>query len=498
VATVGAVETFDRRALLERAAGVAVAASALGALPDLGWAAPPSGPALRELERALAGDVVTPSESAFASARLLFNSRFDGVRPRAVAFCESAADVQKAVRWARKHGVRIAARAGGHSYGGYSLGPGLVVDVSRIRRISVNAKTRTATIGAGSRLLDVYAQLWRHGLTIPGGSCASVGIAGLALGGGVGFSSRKLGLTCDSVRGLRIVTADGSVRDASAREHADLFWACRGGGGGNFGIVTSFVFRLHPVSNVSTFAIDWPWEDALEAVAAWQRFAPRAPDALFSVLSLSDSDRPRVGSSGQFFGSEAQLRALIAPLANAGRPTRVTVRTRTFMDATLMWAGCSDVECRTGRATFAAKSDYANRPLTRAGIQTLLRRIEAHAANPALGRGSVLLDSYGGAINRVPKAATAFVHRDALFSMQYLSYWEAGQAAAPNLTWLRGFHGALRGHVSGFAYQNYIDPELATWKHAYYGSNLRRLVAVKRKYDRANVFRFRQSIPPRL
>jgi FAD/FMN-containing dehydrogenase len=492
------METLDRGELLERAAGVVLASSSLGALSELAWAAPPSGRALRELDRALTGDLVVPSESAYATARLLFNRRFDGIRPRAIAFCANTTDVQKAVRWARKHGVRIAARSGGHSYGGYSTISGLVIDVSRMHGIAANAASRTATIGAGARLIDVYTALWRHRLTIPGGSCPTVGIAGLALGGGIGFSSRKLGLTCDSMRGLRIVTADGQALNASARRNGDLFWACRGGGGGNFGIATSFSFRLHPVGNVATFAIDWPWADALEAVAAWQRFAPRAPDGLFSVLSLSDSDRPRVGSAGQFFGSEADLRTLIAPLANAGRPTRVTVRTRSFMDATLMWAGCSDAECRSERATFAAKSDYANRPLSREGIQTLLRRIEAHAANTALGRGSVLLDSYGGAINRVPRGATAFVHRDALFSMQYLAYWDPGQAPAPNLAWLRASYAAMRRHVSGFAYQNYIDPELKTWKHAYYGSNLPRLVSVKRKYDRANVFRFRQSIPPRL
>ena len=241
------MERLDRRELLERTAGAAVAASAMGAIADLAWAAPPSGRALRELERALAGDVVTPTESAYASARLLFNRRFDGVRPRAVAFCANATDVQKAVRWARRYGVRIAARAGGHSYGGYSVGSGLVVDVSRMSRISVDARARTATVGAGARLIDVYRELWKHGLTIPGGSCPSVGIAGLALGGGVGFSSRKLGLTCDNVRGLRIVTADGRARNAGARQHADLFWACRGGGGGNFGIVTRFLFRTHRV-----------------------------------------------------------------------------------------------------------------------------------------------------------------------------------------------------------------------------------------------------------
>jgi FAD/FMN-containing dehydrogenase len=495
------METLDRRRLLERAAGLALTGSALGSVADLSWAAPPSGAALRELERELAGDVVTPSESAYRSARLLFNTRFDAIRPRAVAFCENAEDVQKAVRWARRHDVRIAARAGGHSYGGYSATSGLVIDVSRMKRISVNPRTRTATVGAGARLIDVYRQLWNHGVTIPGGSCASVGIAGLTLGGGVGFTSRAFGLTSDNVRALRIVTADGKALNCNAREHADLLWACRGGGGGNFGIVSSFTFRVHPVSTVATFAIDWPWRDALAAVNAWQRFAPHAPDRLFSVCSLAaphTATGPHVGSVGQFLGSEAELRALLAPLANAGAPTRVTVRTRSFMDATSMWAGCSDVECRTERATFKAKSDYANRLLSRAGIETMISRIEAHQSGSGLGRGSILLDSYGGAINRVPKAATAFVHRDALFSMQYLAYWNPGQTAGPSVEWIRGFHRAMRRYVSGFAYQNYIDPDLADWKHAYYGSNLRRLVGVKRKYDPGNLFRFAQSIPRRL
>lgn len=482
------MQTLDRRELLERAAGFALAASALG-LPDLAWAAPPSGRALRELERALDGDVVTPNESAYGSARLLYSTAFDGVRPLAVAFCENAADVQRAVRWARKHDVRIAARAGGHSYGGYSTTSGLVIDVSRINRISVIEETRTATIGAGARLGAVYAELWKHGLTLPAGSCPSVGVAGLALGGGIGFTSRKLGLTCDNVRALRIVTAAGAAVACSTREHADLLWACRGGGGGNFGIVTSFSFRTHPVSNVTTYVIDWEWQDAREVIVAWQRFAPTAPDELFSVLSLSMGASPRIASAGQFFGTEAELRSLLLPLANAGRPTRITIRTRSFIDATRLWGGASAT-----RATFKAKSDYAKRPFSGNGIETILRWLERP---PGSRRGILLLDAYGGAINRVPPAATAFVHRDALFSLQYLVYWEPRQPAAPSLAWIRGFHRAMRPHVSGFAYQNYIDPDLADWKRAYYGSNYERLVSVKRKYDPANVFRFRQSIPTR-
>src|SRR5207247_7511275 len=166
------------------------------------------------------------------------------------------------------------ARGGGHSYGGYSTTPGVVIDVSRIAGVQVVPTGRTATVGAGARLIDVYDALWRHGLTIPAGSCATVGIAGLTLGGGVGFSARQLGLTCDRLHSAQVVLASGTAVRCSAAEHRDLFWALRGGGGGNFGIVTHFTFRPAPVDKVATFSIEWPWAQAEQAVAAWQKFAP--------------------------------------------------------------------------------------------------------------------------------------------------------------------------------------------------------------------------------
>jgi FAD/FMN-containing dehydrogenase len=486
------VEGIDRRTLLERAGQLALAGALLRAGPlATAAAAPPTG-RLRELAREVSGDVVVPAaRGAYDRARVLYNTRFDAIKPQAVVFAESLEDVERTVRWARRYGVRLAARSGRHSYGGYSTTSGVVLDVSRLGRIRVDPAARTATVGAGARLIDVYATLWQHGLTLPAGSCPTVGIAGLAQGGGVGFLSRKLGLTCDNLLALTLVSAAAKPLVCDASHHPDLYWACRGGGGGNFGVATSFRFRVHPVGRVATYRVDWAPSDARAALAAWQDWAPHAPDDLFSVFSLSPT---RASSSGQLVGSGARLRSLLAPLAAAGTPTRVAVTERSYMDATLMWAGCAHglEDCRgLERATFKAKSDYAFEPLSPEGIDTLVRAVAG--APPG---GSVLLDSYGGAIRRVPRAATAFAHRQALFSFQWLAYWGAASSGASSLAWIRRAHAAMRPYVSGFAYVNYIDPELKTWQHAYYGASYPRLQRVKKAYDPGSFFRFPQAIRP--
>jgi FAD/FMN-containing dehydrogenase len=497
------VDRYDRREFLTRAGGLTIAAGTVGARPALAaWSGSDALP-LRQLARTLDGTVVARGDAAYAEARLLVSTRFDAVHPKAVVFCETVADVERSVRWARKHNVHVVARGGGHSYGGYSTTPGVVIDVSRIAGVHVDPTGRTATVGAGARLIDVYDALWQHGLTIPAGSCPTVGIAGLTLGGGVGFSARKLGLTCDRLRSARVVLASGRAVRCSAAQHRDLFWALRGAGGGNFGIVTHFTFRPAPVDKVAIFSIEWPWTQAERAVAAWQKFAPHAPDALFSICNLSASGRggtTHVVAFGQFFGSERELRSLIAPLANTGTPTRISTETRSYMSAVMKWAGCHQTvdACHLeprgtlGRETFKAASDYFSRPLPPAGIAALLRSVELRQQDGR--RGSLLLDSYGGAINRVPKAATAFVHRDVLFSCQYVASWQAGERAAPNIEWVRRTRARMRRYASGFAYQNYIDPNLEHWQHAYYGSNLPRLKVVKRRYDPQNFFHFPQGI----
>jgi FAD/FMN-containing dehydrogenase len=326
-----------------------------------------------------------------------------------------------------------------------------------------------------------------------------VGIAGLTLGGGHGYSARKLGLTCDSLREVRIVTADGRALAANAKQHSDLFWACRGGGGGNFGIATSFIFRTHPVGNVATYRCSWSWAQAKQAIRGWQSWAPHAPPELMCVIDLlSGSTSPTVTSGGQFFGSEARLKTLLSQLfALTGQPAGLTIRTRSFMDAQRYWADCRDAaDCKASvHATFSAKSDYAKKPLAGPAVDVLVAAMESHQADSRLGGAAILLDAHGGVVNRVPRSATAFVHRDALFSIQYIASWGSSTVAQANLGWIQKLYADMRPYVSGFAYQNYIDPELATWKHAYYGTNLPRLARVKRKYDPKNVFRFAQSVP---
>jgi FAD/FMN-containing dehydrogenase len=411
--------------------------------------------------------------------------------------------VQALVRWAVRNGVRLAIRSGGHSYAGFStIQNGVMVDLRRLHGVKLGGGG-IATIGPGAQLIDVYSHLAAHGATIPGGSCPSVGIGGHALGGGMGLAGRKLGLACDRIRAARIVTADGRALHVGPHSHPDLYWALRGGGGGSFGIVTQLELAVQHVSHASWFTCSWPWSAAADVLAAWQRMAPHAPAALTSILSLTTAaGEPRVTALGQFFGSESRLRQVIAPLtAVAG--ASLTTGTSDYLDLQRRWAGClhgSLAACHTvgaspggtmPRARFAAKSDYVAKPLGAAARARLVQLVEQRQGSS----GALLFDAYGGAINKVAPGATAFVHRHQLFCVQELAYYGAGGQRSA-LSWLRSVHRALRPHASGQAYQNYTDPDLTSWRKAYYGSNYARLTHVKAKYDPDNHFRFAQSIRP--
>jgi FAD/FMN-containing dehydrogenase len=465
--------------------------------------------------KSLQGMLVRPDSPQYASARQLFNPRFDSILPEAIAYCASLADVQSCLIFARQFGLPLALRAGGHSYGGYSTTTSLVLDVTRMNTVTVDANNGTATVGAGARLIDVYEALAPYGLVLPAGSCPTVGIAGLTLGGGVGVLGRKFGLTCDNLLAAQIVLADGRVLICDASHNPDLFWALRGGGGGNFGVVTSFTFQVHQVATLSLFTLNWLWSSAVDVVSAWQAWALLMPDELWSnCLLLATSDKssgPVVRVNGVYVGDVTTLNSLLQQLTSQidAVPTSRYVSDASLLDTMLYEAGCYGQtvdEChlpnqtpqgQIQRETFSAKSDYFANALPRSGIDALVSAITVRQGSSTLGAGGVGLDAWGGAINRVAKDATAFAHRDALFSAQYTADWNVGDpdsVITASHSWLTNMWQEMRQYASGATYQNYIDPDLTDWQHAYYGTNLLRLQRIKAFYDPDNLFHFPQSI----
>jgi hypothetical protein len=464
----------------------------------------------------LQGTLVRPGSSHYLTASRLYDPRFDGVQPQAVAYCATASDVQLCLAFVRRFGLPLAPRAGGHSYGGYSTSTGVVLDVTRMNSVTVDASGGIATVGAGAHLIDVYAALAQEGLVLPAGSCPTVGIAGLTLGGGIGVLDRKFGLTCDNLIAADIVAADGRLLTCNAGQEDDLFWALRGGGGGNFGVVTRFTFKVYPVSTLSIFTLDWPWTSAAELIDAWQHWAPQAPDELWSNCLLFTSNdkrsQPVARVNGVYVGGVAGLDTLLGRLNNqmGSAPSSSYVSEAGLLETMLIEANCGGQtvsEChlpsqnpqgQLSRETFGARSDYYASILPRQGIDNLISAISSRQASSELGFGLIGLDACGGAINRVDPAATAFVHRNALFSAQYYANWNASDSTTvvqANQTWLQDTWQAMRPYVSGEVYQNYLDPYLPNWPHAYYGANLPRLEAVKAAYDPGNLFHFDQSIP---
>lgn len=490
-------EPIDRRAFL-LAAGTA-------GLTLSGCAGAASAPATKRTGRVrrpgppIHGRVLHRGAPGFREAAQVYNERFDSVLPTLVARPLDAADVQAAVRWGVTEGIPLRARSGGHSYAGYStLRGGIVLDLRNLRRVHVDARHRTASVGAGSQLVDVYAALAGHGMTIPAGSCPSVGVAGHALGGGMGLAARQWGLTADNLLEAEIVTADGRLRTVNRHTDPGLFWALRGGGGGNFGVVTSFKFRTHPVPRtVAAFFVSWPWAEAANALGAWLSWAPHARSQLTSIFHLNaGAGHTSVSVTGQYIGPASDLTRLLAPLT-AVPGASISAHDHAYLQAQLLWAGCATkpfAAChtrgtRTGgtlpRESFQAKSDYLARALPAGARQALVEAAVARAGLP--GSGAILFDSYGGAIARVAPRATAFVHREALCCIQYLTY--NGGAS-----WLRSTWRRMRPHVTGGAYLNYTDPELERWQRAYYGANYTRLVAVKHRVDPHHFFTFPQAV----
>lgn len=442
-------------------------------------------------------------DQEYAFARKEDNGAID-VYPRVIVFCAYERDVQHCLDVAKKHRMPFAARAGRHSYEGFSVVPnGMVIDVSRMTSVTIDRERMEVTVGAGTRLGDLASILSAEGLHTPNGAFGTVGLVGLTLSGGYGPTSKKYGLACDNLRRLRLITASGKVIvvDESA---PDLLWAHRGGGGGNFGIVTSLTYQVYPMGQVCMVEIQWPVNkpaDASPVLLEWQdRYTGGDADRNLGICTLicrnarTDVTSPFIlGAGCVYLGTEEEARGALAPLLAIGapfvrfRPCGYAYAVTNLLDFMLP----PDADPDGPMPSEKMKSGYGKVPWTAAQFEALAT-LAIRAPNPHCVVG---LEDYGGRLADVPIEATAFPHRDARWNLFMVGSWiEAGQREEA-LAWVEEVYGLACPWLSGQVYVGYTDLELgAGYKTAYYGPNRERLEHVKKQIDPDRFFTFPQGL----
>jgi hypothetical protein len=440
-----------------------------------------------QLKKGFRGRLIRPEDDHYDYARKIWNASVDK-RPGLIARCVGVGDVVAAVRFARENDVLVAVRGGGHNVGGRALcDDGLVIDLSQNRGVYVDPKRRTARVHAGALLGDLDCETHVYSLAVPAGVVSKTGVAGLTLGGGVGWLVRKFGLTCDNVRSFELVTAEGESLTASADENQDLYWALRGGGG-NFGVVTSFEYQAHPVSTVLGGMILHPRDKALELLKFYREFILGAPEELtvFAGLLCAPDGTPVVGAIACYCGDLAAGEAALKPLRAFGTPILDAIQPMPFPQMqSLLDDSFPDGNQNYWKSTFTQElSDDA--------IATIVE----HANQAKSPFTSVVIEFYGGAMSRIGAADTAFAHRDAVWDIGIMAQWTDPKESEQHIAWARGMAEAVRPFSSGAYLLNFLGEESDATIRAAFGSNYSRLAAIKNKYDPTNFFRINQNIPP--
>jgi len=443
---------------------------------------------IEQLRTSCRGELLRPGDAGYDPARCIWNASIDK-RPGLILRCSGLADVVAAVNFARETGLLVAIRGGGHNVGGRALcDGGLVIDLSRMKGIHVDAGTRRVRAQPGATLGDLDRETHVHGLSVPVGVVSKTGIAGLTLGGGVGWLARKYGLTVDNVISFEIVTVDGQVLTVNADQHPDLFWALRGGGG-NFGVVTSFEYRAHPVSTIIGGLLLHPRSQATDLLKFYREFTASAPDELgtYAVLLSAPDGTPIAAIATCYCGDVGQGERVLAPLRAFGSPILDAIQPMPFpVMQTLLDGAGADGNQNYWKSTFIREvSDEA--------IETIV----SHANDGMSPLSAVLVEQYGGAAGRVAPDATAFAHREAVYDFGILSAWADPAESDRHIAWTRRFAEAMAPYRSGAYLLNFLDREEGDETiRAAFGVNYERLVAVKTKYDPANFFRVNQNIAP--
>jgi FAD/FMN-containing dehydrogenase len=450
-----------------------------------------------DLKNGFQGEIVLPGDGAYDSARKIWNAMIDK-RPALIARCGGKADIVRAVNFARDNGLVLAVRGGGHNIAGSAIcDDGVVIDLSRMRGVKVDPAARRAVVEGGATLADFDAATQAHGLSTPMGINSTTGVAGLTLGAGFGWLSRKHGMTVDNLESAEVVTASGDVVRASANENPDLFWALQGGSG-NFGAVSQFEFRLHPLGpNVLTGLIVYPMSEARSVLRKYDDFCAKAPDDLtvWSVLRLAPPlpflpaewhGKGIVVLALFYAGDPKQGEALVAPLRTFGTVVGEFVGVQPYT----AWQQTFDPLLAPGSRNYWKSHNFSS-----------LKDGLFDAVVDALGRlpgpeCEIFFGGIGGATTRRAPDATAYAHRDARYVMNVHGRWSDAADDARCISWARDFFKASAPYASGGVYVNFLtDDETERVKSAY-GPNYDRLAQVKKKYDPNNLFRVNQNIKP--
>lgn len=452
---------------------------------------------LDELKNRISAEVILPGSGTYDEARQIWNAMIDK-RPAAIARVTSTADVVEAVNFARESGLPLAVRGGGHNIAGNAIcDDGLVIDLSRMKAASVDPDERRVTVEAGATLADLDAATQAHGLATPLGINSTTGIAGLTLGGGFGWLSRKYGMTIDNLESAEVVTASGDVVTASAGEHPDLFWALRGGSG-NFGVVTRFEYRLHPVGpEVLSGLIVYPFSEAKSVLQQYRDFMATAPDEL-SVWTVLRQAPPLPFLPEDVHGSEIvalallytddpeQGESLIEPLRGFGNPLGEHVGVQPYVD----WQQAFDPLLTPGARNYWKSHNFSTLD------DKLFDAVIEYIGKLPSPQCEIFFGAIGGATTRPAPDSAAYAHRDALYVMNVHGRWDDAAEDEAGVAWARAFFEASAPYASGGVYVNFLTADESDRVRAAYGPNYERLCEVKREYDPDNLFRVNQNIRP--
>ncbi|MFF3767499.1 FAD-binding oxidoreductase [Streptomyces sp. NPDC001922] len=496
---------FSRRGLIKASAAAGVGSVVLPGVTAAGApaaSAASTAPASAAADSAaggqarLTGRIVRPDDPGYADASLGWDELFVHY-PLVIVYAQRTQDVVNALAWSRQHDVALRVRSGGHSLEGWSnVDNGIVIDVSELKSVRIDTASRVATVGAGLNQLEAVTTLAKKNLAVTTGTEGSVGLSGATLGGGFGFLTRYLGMACDGLIGAEVVVAKGADRaeviKADLRNNADLLWALRGAGNGNFGIVTSLTYQASPLRSVAYVQATWDGIGNLRGIFdAWQRTAPSADKRLGTQLEIHRNQILLFGVLAE--GTEAEAKKLLAPILSVGTP-EVSAETGNWGD---IYTGFQ-IPTEDEPANWKFFSQFTTEPFPRKAIDV----IASFMRDAPTDDSNFFTQAFGGAVRRPPRGGTAFPHRDALFYSEPGAGWgtrgepDSGDELTPVAqAWIAEFSQALRPYVNG-AYVNVPNVGMQEWETAYWGRNVDRLRRIKQKYDPHNVFQYEQSIPP--